>query len=145
MNASAWVRGQLRTSVRYLAGVAGLGLFLGLAPAAMAVVEGTACTSDPQNITYGSLIICSIDPVGDTDTYRFSGTAGETGTLATRQGGETRSSASTGLRNPGVMHVPTLLRPPDSTLHSTRQARTRFVCTNSAMMPRCSMPSHWNA
>ena len=89
MNASVWVRGQLRTSVRYLAGVAGIGLFLGLAPAAIAA-EGTPCVSDPQNITYGSLILCSIDPIGDSDTYNFSGTAGQTVSIqVTRQAGGT--------------------------------------------------------
>jgi hypothetical protein len=45
-----------------------------------AVVEGIPCTPEPTDmiVAYGDLVTCSIDPVGDTDIYRFSGTSGET-------------------------------------------------------------------
>lgn len=77
MSASAWVRGWLRTSIRYVAGIAGIGLLMGLAPATMAA-EGTACVSDPQTIAYGSLTICDIEDVGDNDLYTFPVTVGQT-------------------------------------------------------------------
>ena len=79
-----------RRALPRLAIAMALWLFLGLPFAAMGVEEGTPCTSDPQNISYGSLTICTIDPVGDTDIFNFSGAAGQTVSIqVTRQGGGT--------------------------------------------------------
>ena len=53
-----------------------------------AEIEGTQCNPEPtdMNIAYGDLITCSIDPVGDSDTFRFFGTIDDTIVLqATRQ------------------------------------------------------------
>ena len=50
-------------------------------------VEGTACTSDPMAISYGGLITCSIETVGDTDLFTFSAQAQVTVEIqVTRQG-----------------------------------------------------------
>jgi uncharacterized protein (TIGR03437 family) len=44
------------------------------------VPEGRECTPEPtsMDIAYGDLITCRIDPAGDTDLFRFAGSAGET-------------------------------------------------------------------
>ena len=44
-----------------------------------AEIEGTQCNPEPtdMNIAYGDLITCNIDPVGDSDTFRFFGTEDE--------------------------------------------------------------------
>jgi hypothetical protein len=55
-----------------------------------AEIEGTPCDPEPtdMNISYGDLITCSIDPVGDSDTFRFFGTVDEVIVLkAARQSG----------------------------------------------------------
>ena len=41
--------------------------------------EGIPCSPEPtvMEISYGDLVICSIDTPGDTDTFWFSGVAGE--------------------------------------------------------------------
>ena len=57
----------------------GLLLFAGAARSAEAAAEGVPCTAEPSvmSIVYGDLITCAIDVVGDTDVFRFSGSAGE--------------------------------------------------------------------
>ncbi|MBI3989402.1 MAG: hypothetical protein HY347_07270 [candidate division NC10 bacterium] len=44
-----------------------------------AAVEGRGCSPEPTDmvISYGDLVNCRIDSIGDTDVFRFSGTAGE--------------------------------------------------------------------
>jgi len=41
--------------------------------------EGRDCIPEPtdMSIAYGDLVTCTIDPIGDTDIFRFSATAGE--------------------------------------------------------------------
>ncbi len=57
-----------------------------------AALEGEACGPEPTNMTidYGDLITCSINPTGDTDTFRFTGSAGDTVdiSVARRSGGD---------------------------------------------------------
>jgi hypothetical protein len=56
----------------------GICLWIGqVSPSLGAVEPAPGCTSDPQNITYGSLTTCTIDPLGDSDTFTFSGVSGE--------------------------------------------------------------------
>jgi hypothetical protein len=51
-------------------------------PLAEAAIEGRQCqpessVSEPQPIAYGEVITCAITPIGDTDTYQFTASAGE--------------------------------------------------------------------
>jgi Bacterial pre-peptidase C-terminal domain len=41
------------------------------------VIPAIACTPSPMAIEYGQLIQCEIDPIGDVDTFTFSGAAGD--------------------------------------------------------------------
>ncbi|GEM_PF-5794303 len=45
-----------------------------------AAVDGIPCSPEPTNMTisYGDTVTCAIDVIGDTDVFRFSGSAGET-------------------------------------------------------------------
>jgi hypothetical protein len=56
-----------------------LGLFLILTGSALAEVEGIPCSPEPteMSFTYGDLITCQINSVGDSDIFRFSGSAGQ--------------------------------------------------------------------
>jgi hypothetical protein len=56
----------------------GLALCFGF-PARGEAVEGVPCTAEPTDmgISYGDLVICSIDIVGDSDVFRFSGSQGD--------------------------------------------------------------------
>ncbi len=66
--------------------------FLSLPTLSGAVVEGIPCPPEPTDmfITYGDLVTCSIDPVGDTDVFRFSGITDEKVVVqASRQSGGT--------------------------------------------------------
>jgi hypothetical protein len=64
---------------RRLALFVGVMLFLGVPRAVHAQVEGVACSPEPtdMSIAYGDVILCDIGTVGDTDTFRFFGSAGE--------------------------------------------------------------------
>lgn len=77
-----------KTAVRVSCMVTALLLFL--SAESPADVEGRPCMPEPtdETITYGDMIICAIDPVGDTDTYRFFGNAGEVAVIiASRHSG----------------------------------------------------------
>jgi hypothetical protein len=39
-----------------------------------------SCSSEPttMSITYGNIVACSLEVVGDSDVFRFAGNAGET-------------------------------------------------------------------
>ena len=65
-------------------------LLLFLSAVCLADVEGRPCEAEPtdETITYGDMITCSIDPVGDTDTYRFFGDENDAVVImASRQSG----------------------------------------------------------
>jgi choice-of-anchor C domain-containing protein len=51
---------------------------------ALAAPEGQACTPEPtvMSIAYGDVVVCSFETLGDTDSFRFSGNAGETAYIA---------------------------------------------------------------
>jgi hypothetical protein len=65
---------------RRLALCLGVLLFLGVPGTAHAQIEGVPCSPEPTDmfISYGDVILCDIGTVGDTDTFRFFGSAGET-------------------------------------------------------------------
>jgi hypothetical protein len=46
-------------------------------PPSTGVIPATACTPSPMAIEYGQLIECEINPVGEVDTFTFSGAAGD--------------------------------------------------------------------
>ena len=56
-----------------------LGTMLLLPSLGKAAVEGIPCAPEPTNmlISFGDLVNCQIDTIGDLDTFRFSGAAGE--------------------------------------------------------------------
>ena len=39
--------------------------------------EAVPCTGDPMDIGPGALVVCQLEPVGDRDEFRFTGSAGE--------------------------------------------------------------------
>ena len=62
--------------------IVALALTLGICllfPSVARAQEGQQCGPDPVNmfIAYGADILCSIDQVGNSDFFRFDGTAGE--------------------------------------------------------------------
>jgi hypothetical protein len=83
-----------RHSHSYLASLL-VGVFLAMGllicpRVAEAAAEGRPCMPEPTDmlIAYGELIICQIEPVGDTDLFRFPAAAGEVVTILTsRQAG----------------------------------------------------------
>jgi len=57
-----------------------------------AAMSQTSCDPEPTNMTisYGAVVACAIDVVGDTDTFTFSGTSGESiRVVVSRSGNET--------------------------------------------------------
>ena len=56
---------------------------------ARAADESIPCGAEPTNmaIDYGDVISCAIDPVGDTDIYRFNGATGEFITILVSRAG----------------------------------------------------------
>ncbi len=78
MNAFGLVKDRIRRLVGLLVGGTGL-LLLGLPLSAVGVVEGAACSgAEPYSVTYGNPLLCSIEAVGDSDTFKFTGAAGTT-------------------------------------------------------------------
>jgi hypothetical protein len=73
---STYLIGTCRKCLLYLIALFSLCIFVS---STEATIENTPCLLEPTDmiITYGTLINCSIDISGDSDTFRFSGTDGE--------------------------------------------------------------------
>src|SRR5258708_653160 len=77
-------------------------------PAVAEAQEGRPCAPEPidMRIVYGDLITCQIDPPGDVDFFRFTGTEGESVVIhATRQTAGSGASPCLELRDPDGLLV----------------------------------------
>jgi hypothetical protein len=99
-----------RTQRRFALLVACLALAFSLAIPALAdaAPEGMPCNPEPfaTDVTYGDLVNCAINAIGDTDVFRFAGVSGESVTAHVAK-----------LSGPGFMCL-TISRPDGTALHA---------------------------